>query len=154
MSVEITSIAAVHREWTLGDALVHLLIHMERLCNALPAGIFTSWWCSGRSWLVSPLSTAPSDQRLSFPASCSPRRPGAEWGTHLYLRGSDWMMISAHRQVLCDEVYIFTDWCFSSFAQQREQELFPLGHSCAVCGKVKCKRHRYVHLTSDPTCSD
>uniref|UniRef100_A0A3Q3G785 Uncharacterized protein n=1 Tax=Labrus bergylta TaxID=56723 RepID=A0A3Q3G785_9LABR len=23
-----------------------------------------------------------------------------------------------------------------------EQELFPLGHSCAVCGKVKCKRHR------------
>uniref|UniRef100_A0AAX7TRF2 Sorting nexin 14 n=1 Tax=Astatotilapia calliptera TaxID=8154 RepID=A0AAX7TRF2_ASTCA len=22
------------------------------------------------------------------------------------------------------------------------QELFPLGHSCAVCGKVKCKRHR------------
>lgn len=32
------------------------------------------------------------------------------------------------------------------FLQQRqEQELFPLGHSCAVCGKVKCKRHRYVH---------
>ncbi|XP_070705059.1 sorting nexin-14-like isoform X3 [Pempheris klunzingeri] len=26
--------------------------------------------------------------------------------------------------------------------QQQEQELFPLGHSCAVCGKVKCKRHR------------
>ncbi|XP_039981020.1 sorting nexin-14 isoform X2 [Xiphias gladius] len=24
----------------------------------------------------------------------------------------------------------------------QEQELFPLGHSCAVCGKVKCKRHR------------
>uniref|UniRef100_A0A672ZBP2 Sorting nexin-14-like n=1 Tax=Sphaeramia orbicularis TaxID=375764 RepID=A0A672ZBP2_9TELE len=23
-----------------------------------------------------------------------------------------------------------------------KQELFPLGHSCAVCGKVKCKRHR------------
>nr|XP_040054652.1 sorting nexin-14-like isoform X3 [Gasterosteus aculeatus aculeatus] len=23
-----------------------------------------------------------------------------------------------------------------------EQELFPLGHSCAVCGKIKCKRHR------------
>ncbi|XP_075939346.1 sorting nexin-14-like isoform X1 [Anarhichas minor] len=23
-----------------------------------------------------------------------------------------------------------------------EQELFPLGHSCAVCGKVKCSRHR------------
>ncbi|XP_033860189.1 sorting nexin-14 isoform X7 [Acipenser ruthenus] len=22
------------------------------------------------------------------------------------------------------------------------QELFPLGHSCAVCGKIKCKRHR------------
>ncbi|KAI2543096.1 SNX14 isoform 6 [Pan troglodytes] len=22
------------------------------------------------------------------------------------------------------------------------QELFPQGHSCAVCGKVKCKRHR------------
>ncbi|XP_005936288.1 sorting nexin-14 isoform X1 [Haplochromis burtoni] len=27
-------------------------------------------------------------------------------------------------------------------SRQREQELFPLGHSCAVCGKVKCKRHR------------
>ncbi|XP_041815111.1 sorting nexin-14 isoform X2 [Chelmon rostratus] len=25
---------------------------------------------------------------------------------------------------------------------KQEQELFPLGHSCAVCGKVKCKRHR------------
>ncbi|XP_072218024.1 sorting nexin-14-like isoform X1 [Leuresthes tenuis] len=24
----------------------------------------------------------------------------------------------------------------------QQQELFPLGHSCAVCGKVKCKRHR------------
>ncbi|XP_023807498.1 sorting nexin-14 isoform X2 [Oryzias latipes] len=23
-----------------------------------------------------------------------------------------------------------------------QQELFPLGHSCAVCGKTKCKRHR------------
>uniref|UniRef100_A0A668U5N1 Sorting nexin 14 n=1 Tax=Oreochromis aureus TaxID=47969 RepID=A0A668U5N1_OREAU len=23
-----------------------------------------------------------------------------------------------------------------------KQELFPLGHSCAVCGKIKCKRHR------------
>ncbi|XP_022622787.1 sorting nexin-14-like isoform X7 [Seriola dumerili] len=26
--------------------------------------------------------------------------------------------------------------------QEQEQELFPLGNSCAVCGKVKCKRHR------------
>ncbi|KAK6488412.1 sorting nexin-14-like [Huso huso] len=24
------------------------------------------------------------------------------------------------------------------------QELFPLGHSCAVYGKIKCKHHRYV----------
>uniref|UniRef100_A0A3Q2Y2G4 Sorting nexin-14 n=1 Tax=Hippocampus comes TaxID=109280 RepID=A0A3Q2Y2G4_HIPCM len=23
-----------------------------------------------------------------------------------------------------------------------KQELFPLGHSCAVCGKIRCKRHR------------
>uniref|UniRef100_A0A8C9ZTU5 Sorting nexin-14 n=1 Tax=Sander lucioperca TaxID=283035 RepID=A0A8C9ZTU5_SANLU len=23
-----------------------------------------------------------------------------------------------------------------------QKELFPLGHSCAVCGKIKCKRHR------------
>uniref|UniRef100_A0A671YXB6 Sorting nexin 14 n=1 Tax=Sparus aurata TaxID=8175 RepID=A0A671YXB6_SPAAU len=23
-----------------------------------------------------------------------------------------------------------------------QRELFPLGHSCAVCGKIKCKRHR------------
>ncbi|TNN80156.1 Sorting nexin-14 [Liparis tanakae] len=23
-----------------------------------------------------------------------------------------------------------------------QQDLFPLGHSCAVCGKIKCKRHR------------
>ncbi|XP_068454795.1 sorting nexin-14-like isoform X2 [Clinocottus analis] len=27
-------------------------------------------------------------------------------------------------------------------SKRREQELFPLGHSCAVCGKVKCNRHR------------
>uniref|UniRef100_A0A8C8LWN3 Sorting nexin-14 n=1 Tax=Oncorhynchus tshawytscha TaxID=74940 RepID=A0A8C8LWN3_ONCTS len=26
--------------------------------------------------------------------------------------------------------------------KQDQQELFPLGHSCAVCGKIKCKRHR------------
>ncbi|XP_061602628.1 sorting nexin-14-like isoform X2 [Cololabis saira] len=25
---------------------------------------------------------------------------------------------------------------------KQEQELFPSGHSCAVCGKVRCKRHR------------
>ncbi|KAG9336158.1 hypothetical protein JZ751_002505 [Albula glossodonta] len=25
--------------------------------------------------------------------------------------------------------------------QQDQQELFPLGHSCAVCGKIRCKRH-------------
>ncbi|KAM9551515.1 sorting nexin-14-like isoform 6-T6 [Salvelinus alpinus] len=29
--------------------------------------------------------------------------------------------------------------------QQEQQELFPLGHSCAVCGKVKCKRHSVLH---------
>uniref|UniRef100_A0A8C9WSX5 Sorting nexin-14 n=1 Tax=Scleropages formosus TaxID=113540 RepID=A0A8C9WSX5_SCLFO len=27
-------------------------------------------------------------------------------------------------------------------AKHEQQELFPLGHSCAVCGKIKCKRHR------------
>ncbi|XP_034051034.1 sorting nexin-14-like [Thalassophryne amazonica] len=27
-----------------------------------------------------------------------------------------------------------------------QQELFPLGHSCAVCGKIKCKRHRHTLL--------
>ncbi|XP_033935548.1 sorting nexin-14-like isoform X2 [Pseudochaenichthys georgianus] len=27
-------------------------------------------------------------------------------------------------------------------SKRQERELFPLGHSCAVCGKVKCKRHR------------
>ncbi|XP_056873045.1 sorting nexin-14-like isoform X1 [Takifugu flavidus] len=26
--------------------------------------------------------------------------------------------------------------------KQQDQELFPLGSSCAVCGKIKCKRHR------------
>ncbi|XP_013855446.1 sorting nexin-14 [Austrofundulus limnaeus] len=26
--------------------------------------------------------------------------------------------------------------------KRKEPELFPLGHSCAVCGKVRCKRHR------------
>ncbi|KAJ8008910.1 hypothetical protein DPEC_G00083330 [Dallia pectoralis] len=26
--------------------------------------------------------------------------------------------------------------------QESQRELFPLGHSCAVCGKVKCERHR------------
>ncbi|XP_023808755.1 sorting nexin-14 isoform X1 [Oryzias latipes] len=26
--------------------------------------------------------------------------------------------------------------------KRQESALFPLGHSCAVCGKVKCKRHR------------
>lgn len=33
--------------------------------------------------------------------------------------------------------------------QRQEQELFPLGHSCAVCGKVKCKRHRYVNAACE-----
>ncbi|KTF94293.1 hypothetical protein cypCar_00030308 [Cyprinus carpio] len=28
------------------------------------------------------------------------------------------------------------------FQPQKQQELFPLGHSCAVCGKNQCKRHR------------
>ncbi|XP_061102572.1 sorting nexin-14-like isoform X1 [Conger conger] len=27
-------------------------------------------------------------------------------------------------------------------SKQDQQELFPLGHSCAVCGKIRCKRHR------------
>ncbi|KAA8582958.1 hypothetical protein FQN60_015504 [Etheostoma spectabile] len=26
--------------------------------------------------------------------------------------------------------------------KRQEQELFPLGHSCAVCGKIRCNRHR------------
>uniref|UniRef100_A0A8C7ZBC8 Sorting nexin 14 n=1 Tax=Oryzias sinensis TaxID=183150 RepID=A0A8C7ZBC8_9TELE len=29
-----------------------------------------------------------------------------------------------------------------SIRPKSKQELFPLGHSCAVCGKTKCKRHR------------
>uniref|UniRef100_A0A3P8YB41 Sorting nexin-14 n=1 Tax=Esox lucius TaxID=8010 RepID=A0A3P8YB41_ESOLU len=29
-----------------------------------------------------------------------------------------------------------------SITPKSKQELFPLGHSCAVCGKIKCKRHR------------
>uniref|UniRef100_A0A3Q1IQY0 Sorting nexin 14 n=1 Tax=Anabas testudineus TaxID=64144 RepID=A0A3Q1IQY0_ANATE len=29
-----------------------------------------------------------------------------------------------------------------SIKPKTKQELFPLGHSCAVCGKIKCKRHR------------
>uniref|UniRef100_A0A4W6ESK9 Sorting nexin 14 n=1 Tax=Lates calcarifer TaxID=8187 RepID=A0A4W6ESK9_LATCA len=31
---------------------------------------------------------------------------------------------------------------FFTVKPRSRQELFPLGHSCAVCGKVKCKRHR------------
>uniref|UniRef100_A0A3B5L5R0 Sorting nexin-14 n=1 Tax=Xiphophorus couchianus TaxID=32473 RepID=A0A3B5L5R0_9TELE len=31
---------------------------------------------------------------------------------------------------------------FMSIKPKTKQELFPLGHSCAVCGKIKCKRHR------------
>uniref|UniRef100_A0A4W5MSS5 Sorting nexin 14 n=1 Tax=Hucho hucho TaxID=62062 RepID=A0A4W5MSS5_9TELE len=31
---------------------------------------------------------------------------------------------------------------FTMKPKNKQQELFPLGHSCAVCGKVKCKRHR------------
>uniref|UniRef100_A0A8C2Z8C8 Sorting nexin 14 n=1 Tax=Cyclopterus lumpus TaxID=8103 RepID=A0A8C2Z8C8_CYCLU len=31
---------------------------------------------------------------------------------------------------------------FFSAKPRSNQELFPLGHSCAVCGKVKCNRHR------------
>uniref|UniRef100_A0A3P8TV21 Sorting nexin 14 n=1 Tax=Amphiprion percula TaxID=161767 RepID=A0A3P8TV21_AMPPE len=45
--------------------------------------------------------------------------------------------------------YAQMNWWFTSASffpslspQRQEQELFPLGHSCAVCGKVKCKRHR------------
>ncbi|KAK2855848.1 hypothetical protein Q5P01_004583 [Channa striata] len=30
--------------------------------------------------------------------------------------------------------------------KRQEPELFPLGHSCAVCGNVKCKRHRATLL--------
>uniref|UniRef100_UPI00398E42E5 sorting nexin-14 isoform X2 n=1 Tax=Pristiophorus japonicus TaxID=55135 RepID=UPI00398E42E5 len=30
--------------------------------------------------------------------------------------------------------------------QVEQQELFPQGHSCAVCGKVKCKRHKATLL--------
>ncbi|XP_072359280.1 sorting nexin-14 isoform X4 [Scyliorhinus torazame] len=30
--------------------------------------------------------------------------------------------------------------------QLEQQELFPQGHSCAVCGKVKCKRHKATLL--------
>lgn len=30
--------------------------------------------------------------------------------------------------------------------RRQEQELFPSGHSCAVCGKNKCKRHRQTLL--------
>ncbi|XP_066579810.1 sorting nexin-14 isoform X1 [Amia ocellicauda] len=30
--------------------------------------------------------------------------------------------------------------------KQEQQELFPLGNSCAVCGKIKCKRHRATLL--------
>uniref|UniRef100_A0A7N8YR02 Sorting nexin 14 n=1 Tax=Mastacembelus armatus TaxID=205130 RepID=A0A7N8YR02_9TELE len=32
------------------------------------------------------------------------------------------------------------------FSTKPRNRLFPLGHSCAVCGKVKCKRHRYLWL--------
>ncbi|XP_041716762.1 sorting nexin-14 isoform X3 [Coregonus clupeaformis] len=31
---------------------------------------------------------------------------------------------------------------FTMKPKNKQQELFQLGHSCAVCGKVKCKRHR------------
>uniref|UniRef100_A0AAR2L530 PX domain-containing protein n=1 Tax=Pygocentrus nattereri TaxID=42514 RepID=A0AAR2L530_PYGNA len=31
---------------------------------------------------------------------------------------------------------------FSVKTRKKQQELFPLGHSCAVCGKNKCTRHR------------
>uniref|UniRef100_A0A8C9RN35 Sorting nexin-14 n=1 Tax=Scleropages formosus TaxID=113540 RepID=A0A8C9RN35_SCLFO len=31
---------------------------------------------------------------------------------------------------------------FTIKPKHEQQELFPLGHSCAVCGKIKCKRHR------------
>uniref|UniRef100_A0A8D3E3M4 Sorting nexin 14 n=1 Tax=Scophthalmus maximus TaxID=52904 RepID=A0A8D3E3M4_SCOMX len=49
--------------------------------------------------------------------------------------------------------------------QLQQQELFPLGNSCAVCGKVKCKRHRTLctpgtgmrkptDITDDEACVD
>uniref|UniRef100_A0A8D0DCB7 Sorting nexin 14 n=1 Tax=Sander lucioperca TaxID=283035 RepID=A0A8D0DCB7_SANLU len=31
---------------------------------------------------------------------------------------------------------------FFTVKPRKKQELFPLGHSCAVCGKIKCNRHR------------
>ncbi|KAK5619801.1 hypothetical protein CRENBAI_007206 [Crenichthys baileyi] len=36
--------------------------------------------------------------------------------------------------------------------KRQEPELFPLGHSCTVCGKIKCKRHR--DITEDDACLD
>lgn len=41
--------------------------------------------------------------------------------------------------------------CLVLLPQKQGQELFPLGNSCAVCGKVKCKRHRYVNRDSEQT---
>uniref|UniRef100_A0A669AV98 PXA domain-containing protein n=1 Tax=Oreochromis niloticus TaxID=8128 RepID=A0A669AV98_ORENI len=35
---------------------------------------------------------------------------------------------------------VSTEYDVSTYSYQ--QELFPLDHSCAVCGKIKCKRHR------------
>lgn len=48
-------------------------------------------------------------------------------------------------RLMCKCVNMYDNISVSLIFQQRQaQELFPLGHSCAVCGKVKCKRHRYV----------
>lgn len=58
-------------------------------------------------------------------------------------RNSVSLVVSVRRVCVCGR-FIVED-CFSSFsffAQRQEQELFPLGNCCAVCGKVKCKRHR------------
>uniref|UniRef100_A0A669F5Q1 Uncharacterized protein n=1 Tax=Oreochromis niloticus TaxID=8128 RepID=A0A669F5Q1_ORENI len=39
---------------------------------------------------------------------------------------------------------VSTEYDISTYSYQ--QELFPLDHSCAVCGKIKCKRHRQTLL--------
>uniref|UniRef100_A0A672K4J7 Sorting nexin-14-like n=1 Tax=Sinocyclocheilus grahami TaxID=75366 RepID=A0A672K4J7_SINGR len=38
--------------------------------------------------------------------------------------------------------YLLPNVLISIKTERKQQELFPLGHSCAVCGKNQCKRHR------------
>lgn len=122
-------------------------------------------WC--HHFLLLPWTRDPSPK---YPLCYKAKEQSESHVCHIYLR-SMWRLLNIDFNVIdCVEQRLVTQSVYSENSctqfiicdvtdsrkrwfffhqQQQEQELFPLGHSCAVCGKVKCKRHRYVHRISE-----